>query len=289
VAGPGGATLAATEVMDYPLRGVVRSVDAASGRVLIRHEAIPGFMPAMTMPFQPANRAILDTLKPGDRVAATLRVQKQQGAVQDYQLLDLKVTQPAEPKGRIPEGVNGKVPLGQQSTRLQLGDPVPEFAMTTQDGRTVKLSDWRGKVVILTFIYTRCPLPDFCPLMDRKFSELARHLSAFPNRAKDIRLVSLSFDPEHDTPEILRKHAGTRGAVAPLWSYAVASHDELAKVAGPLGLFIGRQGGEIAHNLCTAVIDPRGRLARLEVGTKANQWETADLLRTIYTLLPTTP
>jgi protein SCO1/2 len=276
-------------VTDYPLRGVVRSVDAESGKVLIRHEAIPGLMGAMTMPFQPANRAILDRLKPGDRVAGTLRVQRQQGAVQDYRLLDLKITQPVEPIARVPEGVNGKDPPGQPSTRLQLGDPVPDFAMTTQDAVAVKLSDWRGKVVVLTFIYTRCPLPDFCPLMDRKFSDLAQHLSAFPNRAKDIRLVSLSFDPEHDTPEILRKHAGIRGAVAPLWSYAVASHDELGKVAAPLGLFIGRQGGEIAHNLCTAVIDTRGRLARLEVGTRANQWETADLLRTIYTLLPSAP
>ena len=160
--------------------------------------------------------------------------------------------------------------------------------MTTQDGRAVKLSDWRGKVVVLTFIYTRCPIPDFCPLMDRKFSELAQHLSAFPNRAKDIRLISLSFDPDHDTPEVLREHARIRGAAPPLWSFAVASHAELAKIAAPLGLFFAPAGREIAHNLCTAIIDSHGKLARLDVGKEPNRWETAEFLKTIYALLPTT-
>ena len=101
---------------------------------------------------------------------------------------------------------------------------MPDFTMTSQDGKTVKLSDLRGNVVVLTFIYTRCPLPDFCPLMDRKFSELAQRLSAFPSVPRKVRLISLSFDPEHDTPELLRKHAQVRGAAPPLWSYAVASH-----------------------------------------------------------------
>lgn len=142
--------------------------------------------------------------------------------------------------------------------------------MTTQDGKVLRLADLRGKVVALTFIYTRCPLPDFCPLMDRKFSALAQSISAFPERAKHIRLISLSFDPEHDTPDILRKHALIRGATPPLWSYAVASHEELAKIAPALGLFYGPTQGEIAHNLCTAIIDRQGKLARVEVGTQRN-------------------
>jgi protein SCO1 len=139
---------------------------------------------------------------------------------------------------------------------------------------------------VLTFIYTRCPLPDFCPLMDRKFSDLSGHLSAFAGRARYVRLISLSFDPEHDTPEVLRRHAQIRGAAPPLWSYAVASHDELAKIAAPLGLFYAPGKDEVAHNLCTAIIDRQGRLARLEVGTKRNEWTTADLLKTVYSLIP---
>ena len=181
----------------------------------------------------------------------------------------------------------GKVSIREQPKLLEIGDLVPDFAMTTQDGKPSKLSDLRGNVVVLTFIYTRCPLPDFCPLMDRKFWRAGTAASLrFPERARRVRLISLSFDPEHDTPEVLRKHAQIRGATPPLWSYAVASHEELAKIAAPLGLFYEPGENEIAHNLCTAIIDPQGKLARLEVGTSRNKWETVDLLKTIYSLFP---
>jgi protein SCO1/2 len=96
----------------------------------------------------------------------------------------------------------------------------------------------------------------------------------------------VSFDPEHDTPDVLRKHAAMRGASPPLWTYAVASREELARIAPRLGLFFGPDGKDIAHNLCTAIVAPDGKLARLEVGTKANRWDTADFLKTIYGLLP---
>ena len=155
---------------------------------------------------------------------------------------------------------------------------MPDFAVTTQEGRTLRLSDLRGEVVALTFIYTRCPLPDFCPAMDAKFADLARRISAVPGRADRVRLLSVSFDPEHDTPAVLAAHASRRGAVPPLWTFAVASHEELARVAGPLGLTVAPGSREIAHNLRTAVIGPDGRLARLEAG---QGWAPADLLRTI--------
>jgi protein SCO1 len=279
--GPGAVT-----TNDYTLKGVVLSVAPESGRVLIRHEEIPGFMKAMSMPFQPADKSVLGLLHPGDRVQGVLHVEKQDGAVRDYQLRDLKVIEPAPPKTLSVDVSKGKVQLRQQPPRLQVGEALPDFALTGQDGRLVKLSDLRGKVVVLTFIYTRCPMPDFCPLMDRKFSELAQHLSAFPKRAKEIKLLSLSFDPENDTPEVLRKHAAVRGATPPLWSYAVASHEELARIAPRLGLFFGPDGKDIAHNLCTAIIDRQGKLARIEVGREANRWDTADFLKTIYGLLP---
>jgi protein SCO1/2 len=158
--------------------------------------------------------------------------------------------------------------------------------MTGQDGSAFKLSDLRGHDVVLTFIYTRCPLPDFCPAMDRRFADLAQSLSTSPGRSEKVRLISLSFDPEHDTPDVLRKHAQIRGATPPLWTFAVASHDELAKVAAPLGLVYGPGKNEILHNLCTAVIDPGGKLVRLEVGTKNNRWTTADILKTLFPASP---
>jgi protein SCO1 len=274
------------EVTDYPLAGVVKRVEKELGLVTIDHEAIPGFMDAMKMRFPYTDHAVLDRLEPGDRVKGTLRVARENEVVTAYHLRDLAVTRPAPPRTLVKDESTGNVQLRAQPRMLEIGDLVPDFAMTNQDGKTVKLSDLRGNVVVLTFIYTRCPLPDFCPLMDRKFSELAQHISNFPGRARSVRLISLSFDPDHDTAEVLRKHAQIRGAAPPLWSYAVASHDELAKIAAPLGLFYGPGIDDIAHNLCTAVIDRAGKLARLEVGTTRNKWETISFLKSIYSLIP---
>jgi protein SCO1/2 len=122
--------------------------------------------------------------------------------------------------------------------------------------------------------------------MDRKFAGLADAIGALPERARHVRLISLSFDPEHDTPEVLKKHARTQGAQPPLWTFAVARHDELARVAPALGLTYGPTANEIVHNLSTAVIDPRGDLATLMVGTAAKSWNTADLLKVVSPLVP---
>jgi protein SCO1 len=271
-------------VTDYVLKGVVKRVEKEREHVTIQHEAIPGFMDAMTMRFAYKDKDSLDSLRAGDHVQGTLRVQKAWGVVQAYELLGLTVN-PAAPAPPTPDISRNKALMREQPRRLETGDPVPDFTMTGQDGHAIKLSDLRGNVVVLTFIYTRCPLPDFCPFMDKKFAELAGRIAAFPGRARQIRLISLSFDPDHDTPELLRKHAQSRGATPPLWSFAVASHAELAKIGAPLGLFYQPGASEIAHNLCTAIIDPQGRLARLQIGTESNKWDTAEFQRTIYSLL----
>jgi protein SCO1/2 len=237
------------------------------------------------MRFMLKDRAVLDELRRGDQVEGVLRVQRHEGAVVDYELIDLTVTKPAPPEPLVIEFAKGQAILREPTPRLVPGEAVEDFAMTGQDGTVFKLSDLRGSVVVLTFIYTRCPLPDFCPLMDRKFASLAQRLSASSKRAASVRLISLSFDPEHDTPEVLRAHARLRGATPPLWTFAVASHEELAKVAAPLGLFYGQGKGEITHNLCTAIIGPDGKLARLEIGSKSNQWDAVDFLKTIDSLI----
>ena len=271
---------------DYALKGVVKRVEKELEHVTIQHEAIPGFMDAMTMRFAYKDKNLLATLRPGDHVVGTLRVQKLAGAVRDYALLGLEVSR-AAPAGLTSDISRAKALMAAQPRRLEIGEPVPDFGMTSQDGQKMRLSDLRGNVVVLTFIYTRCPLPDFCPFMDKKFSELAQRIGAFPDRARRIRLISVSFDPDHDTPELLRKHAQLRGATPPLWSFAVASHAELAKIGVPLGLFYQPGDTEIAHNLCTAIIDSRGNLARRELGKESNKWDTADFQKTIYSLLKT--
>jgi protein SCO1/2 len=153
-------------------------------------------------------------------------------------------------------------------------------------GRPLKLSDLRGKVVALTFIYTRCPLPDFCPMLDTKFARASEQASAVTKRASRLVFLSVSFDPEHDTPEALARHARARGAKPPLWTFAVATHPELARVGRPLGLVYGPGRDEVLHNLVVAVIGPDGRLVRIETGAAARAWEPGDLLKTMYSQIP---
>ncbi|WP_337175466.1 SCO family protein [Paludisphaera sp.] len=277
---PAARAEAPVETKEYPLAGEVRGVDAEEAELRIRHEEIPGFMPAMTMPFQMPEGTDFSEFHLGDYVEGTLRVRSRGGVTEGYDLVGLEVVKPAI-KPLVLEMTPEGPKLVEPSNRLRPGDQVPDFTMIQQDVTSRKLSELRGNVVVLTFIYTRCPLPEFCPMMDRKFNELSQSVAANPARAGKVRLVSLSFDPDHDTPEVLSKHAAIRGAKPPLWTYATASHDDLAAIAPALGLTFGPRKNEIVHNLCTAVIGPDGRLARLDVGTKANAWTASDMLRTI--------
>ncbi len=243
----------------------------------IKHEAIPGYMPAMTMQFPIEDPEILQDLQVGDKVEGNLVV-----GDEDWKLTDLIISEMAEAPDMVLDASSGEPVLRERRPVLKPGEEVPDFTVTTQDGRPLRLSELRGNVVVLTFIYTRCPLPDFCPLMDKKFAELSRRLEAVPGRAERVRLLSVSFDPEHDTPEVLRRHARLAGAEPPLWTFAVASHDELRKVAESLGLTYGATGDEIIHSLSTAVIDGQGRLARLETG---NRWDVGEVSGVVSTLL----
>jgi protein SCO1 len=278
----------ASSETSYRLTGVVRAVDDKNDTVRIRHDAIEGFMGAMTMDFRVADSSTRDGIKAGGEIEAKLRVVMKNGEVTDYALSDIVVTNPAPapPLKLSVSGSGGPPVLSAAPKRLAPGDLVPDFTMTTQDGTVLKLADLRGKVVALTFIFTRCPMPDFCPAMDKKFSELADRIAAVPGRAEKVRLLSVSFDPEHDTPEILRKHAAMRGAREPLWTFAVASHPELAKIAGPLGLVYGPTENDIIHNLVTAIIDVNGRLVRLETGQEAKKVAPAELFKTMYSQIP---
>ncbi|HEX8203228.1 MAG TPA: SCO family protein, partial [Isosphaeraceae bacterium] len=226
----------AVKVEAHQLVGVVLGVDRDEGVVRIRHEAIPGVMPAMAMPFTLKDRDVLADLQEGDEVEGTFRARFVGAELADYELADLVVTRPAEPPELTLDLSGGTPVLRPKQPVLRVGEPVPDFAVTTQDGRPLRLGELRGRVVVLTFLYTRCPLPDFCPLLDRKFAELAARLGPDPVRADRVRLLSVSFDPEHDTPEVLARHARPLGARPPLWTFAVAGHDELRRVAEPLGL-----------------------------------------------------
>jgi protein SCO1/2 len=158
---------------------------------------------------------------------------------------------------------------------------VPDAAFVDQDGRDRKLSDWRGKTTVVTFIYTRCPLPDFCPLIDRNFAAVQAALKEDPALAERVHLVSVSFDPDYDTPAVLKKHAARVGADPALWSYVTGSRESIDTFGGGFGVTIMREDGtmqEIIHNLRTVVIDADGRLDHVLNG---NDWKPDRLLSDI--------
>jgi protein SCO1/2 len=266
-----------TQTKTYKLVGEVKKVDVQAGEVTIKHEVIPGYMAAMTMPFAVVDKSLLSDVLVGDEVEGILRVGPEHSALET-----LVVTRPAPAQRLQVDLSGGSARVTARPAELEPGQEVPDFTVTTQDGKTLRLSELRGHVVVLTFIYTRCPLPDYCPLIDRKFRELAGKLGAVHERAAHVRLLSVSFDPEHDTPEVLAAHAKRQGAVPPLWTFAVAAHDELRKVAPALGLTYLPAENEISHTLATAIIDEQGRLVKIEHGPR---WEVNVLFKAIVALL----
>lgn len=252
----------------YQVVGIVRSIDQKAGEITIRHEEIAGYMKPMTMPFSVANRAELVDVQVGDKVKATLRVGRSSST-----LSDLVVTEFAPTPEVSVSIADGKLRVVEKPSVTAIGEKVPDFSFQTQNNEKLRLSDLRGKFVVLTFIYTRCPLPDFCPLVDRKFAELADRIGSKTELGSRTRLLSISFDPEHDTPDVLARHARLLGAIPPFWRFAVADHDELAKAA-PLGLVYGPTEKEIIHNRLVVVVDPQGRLVERIV---EKDWKPADL------------
>lgn len=268
VAGLGGCT--AEPAKTYHLRGQVLAISAeTSGRrdATIRHEDIPTFMPAMTMAYYVKPPAQLDGLVAGDLVTADVVFTARSGEIY---LTNLKKT------GHADLPVEAK-PIKIMDV-MNPGDEAPDDPLQDQTGATRKLSDWRGRAVAVTFVYTRCPLPDFCPLIDRRFGELQRAIAGDARLRDRVHLVSISFDPAHDTPAVIKAHAAARGADPRTWSYLTgppAAIDHVTSRFGVSALTSKDAPQTITHNLRTAVIDRKGRLVAIHSGS---EWTVDGLL-----------
>jgi protein SCO1/2 len=247
----------------YHLRGKVVSTNAAKGEVTLDHEAIPGFMDAMTMPFTLKDASILGELHPGDVITADLLVSQDQDA--DILLDHIVVVAQARPDYK--PGVSYHVPAP--------GDAVPDFKLRNQNGKPIHLSQFKGKALVVTFIYTRCPSPEFCPRITRNFATLEKMMSTNPALYAGSHLLSVSFDPEHDTPERLRAYGATymstnaKNAFAH-WEFAVPEKPVLMEMAKffDLGMTVGADT-MITHTLSTTLIGPDGKVVRFYPG---NEW-----------------
>jgi protein SCO1/2 len=249
---------------EYRIEGQILAVNAATQEVTLRHEDIPGLMGAMTMPFKVRPSAILAGTQPGDLVNGTLVV------TPTASYLTALTTVGSMP---LPGAIPGpSVPV------LEPGQTVPEATLVDQDGRSRPLSAFRGRTLVLTFIYTRCPLPDYCPLMDRHFATLQRAIAAHAALRGRVQLLSVSFDPEHDTPPVLKAHARALRADPAVWTFATATPKTMDEVAGEFGVFVSRTAGAdgpITHSLRTAIVDPDGRLVKIYDG---NAWTPDQVL-----------
>ena len=252
-------------VREFELRGQVLSVDLARQEVTIKHEDIPQFMPGMTMAFKVASPGLLDGRQRGDLVKATLVVRDTQPHLRTLERIGFAPLSEAEMASRVP-------------ATLAPGEPVADAAFIDERGRSRRLTDWQGQVLAVTFIYTRCPLPNFCPLMDRHFRTVQDRVRTDAALAGSVRLLSVTFDPRYDTPAVLHEHAAKLHADPAIWSFVTGQADELEKFGSQFGVSILREGGteqEIVHNLRTAVIDATGRLVTVLNGS---EWAPSDLL-----------
>jgi protein SCO1/2 len=231
--------------------------------VIIKHGDIKGFMPGMTMPFTVKDAALLAGKQPGDLVKATLVV----GEVEAH-LSTLTKTghvTPDSPPPPPPPDIR------------QPGDPIADAQLIDQDGKPVAFSSFRGHRVAMTFIYTRCPLPEFCPLMDKHFADIQKTIASTPALA-DVRLVTVTIDPAFDTPKVLNAHAKRQGADLSRWTFLTGDRDEVDQFAMRFGVSIARAMNDprdITHNLRTVIIDADGKLAKTYTG---NSWSPEQIL-----------
>jgi protein SCO1 len=250
---------------EYPLTGQIVVVKSDTHELTISHDDIPGLMPAMVMTFRVEDPREMEGREAGQLIAATLVVRDTQSLVKN-----IRVT------GSAP--VDAKVATASSVMLLEVGDVPPEGAFVDQLGVPRTLSDWRGSATAITFIYTRCPLPDFCPRMERHFLELQRAIGADAALRGRAKLIAISFDPAYDTPEVLRKRAEAIGADPEVWTYLTGTVDQVERFAATFGVSVIRNpedAADITHNLRTAVLDAGGTIRAIVSGSA---WEPEEVL-----------
>ena len=249
----------------YHATGVVLSIDQAATEVTISHRVIPGYMPAMSMPFHVSHPADLTTVTPGARVRFDLSVHKT-----STRITKLHVDAGAPPDFEVPRPAHA----------LAIGDAVPDFSLLDEQGRPTRFSDFRGRLTAIEFIYTRCPLPDVCPRLSANFALLQKKFG------RGIVLLSVTIDPEHDSPEVLLEYARRWHADPAIWHFLTGDARGVRKVAGSFGLAYFAEEGAITHTSSTALIGPDGRLrAKLE-GSSYTVRQLEDLVSHLLTAGP---
>lgn len=250
----------------FEVTGDVVSVDKPGRVIVLNHRAIPGYMSAMTMGFIVKDDWVYDVAKPGAQLQGVLVVEGSKSWLEQVVVTEKPRADPNTPPDKV-----GHIP--------EPGEAVPEFLFVNQDGSRIRLADFHGKTLLVTFIFTRCPLPDFCPLMSENFSAIAKEVSRDSALRGSARLLSVSIDPEFDQPPVLREYAKRYDAAkSGVWDFATGKPDEVRRFAKFFGLDYWEESGQIVHALITAVVDGEGKFVRIYRG---NEWKPADVINDI--------
>ncbi len=266
-----------SDLQTYTAHGLVRAITPDRHTVTIKHDAIPGYMGAMTMDFTVKDTNAIAAIGPNDEIYFDLIVTTNDDWIQNIRLIS----------HHIADTTNDTVVFHVPSPELKVGDVLPDYAFTTEYGTTVKFSDFHGRAFAFTFFFTSCPLPDFCPRMNRNFAEVRKALASDPSAPTNWDLLSISFDPTLDQPAVLSGYANFyRGQDTNRWLFAVASTNTLSQLAPQVDLQFQHEGGSISHNLRTVVVDVTRRItAQLD----GSDWTPEDLitaLRSAATVKP---
>lgn len=250
----------------FDVTGVIRAPLDATNRIVVSHQDIPGLMPAMTMGFSVANPAEVTNLRSGDLVSFRLHVGEAASAASDFVVV-----------GHESFSNQNGAPTPSQP-RLAEGDLVPEFSLLSEKGEPVSTADLRDRITLITFMFSRCPLPEYCPAITARFGQIQKAVSADAGLAARVRLLSITLDPEYDRPEILKTYGAAVGANPALWRFATGTKDQISALAKSFAVFAQRNGAVLDHTLCTALIGRDGRVVALWRG---NGWRTEDAIAAV--------
>jgi len=252
----------------YAVRGVVQAVASDRRQATIKHEKIPGYMAAMTMDLSVKNTNELNGISVGDEITFNLIVTENDDWIEKIQRTGKTVAPSPVQTWRVVE------------SELQVGEVLPDYEFTSESGRVIRFSDFRGRAVAFTFFFTSCPLPEFCPRMNKNFLEARKILTGDTNAPANWQLLSISFDSSFDTPEILSGYGKFyRGENTDRWLFAVASTNTLISLAPKVDLNFWRENGSISHNLRTVVLDGNGKISKQFDGNDWTPEQLADAIR----------
>jgi protein SCO1/2 len=270
--------LSAGAAQEYPVIGMVLKVDRSSNTFTASIQAIPGFMPAMAMPFDVRHARDLDGLVPGAAVTFALIVAGGSSYAERIRIVRYQSVE-QDPLAANRLKLLTQIGSPARDEAIAIGDVVPDFRLTNQQGRPVALSDLRGKVVAINFIYTSCPLPNFCLRIANNFGVLQQRFKA--RLGRDLVLLTVTFDPVHDTPEVLARYASRWGADPATWHFLTGPVADVRRVCHAFGVDSFADDGLMNHTLHTALIDRQGTLVANLEGNQFTAGQLGDLTETV--------